>query len=114
MIVRIILSKEAKEVYDYLNEVSKTSKIEKSIFTAINNKIDLIKINPHYGQPVSKNKIPIDYVEKYDIKRLFRVSLPNFWRMEYTLTNNDSEIEIIAFLLNIFDHKEYNKIHKYK
>ena len=32
MIVRIILSKEAKEVYDYLNEVSKTSKIEKSIF----------------------------------------------------------------------------------
>jgi len=34
--------------------------------------------------------------------------------MKYTLTNNDLEVEIIAFVLNIFDHKVYNKIHKYK
>ena len=114
MIARVILSKEAKEVYIYLNEASKTSKIDKSILNAINNKIELIKVNPHYGQPVSKDKLPLEYVQKYDIKRLFRVSLPNLWRLEYTLTNNDSKIEIIAFVLNISNHKEYSKVHNYK
>jgi hypothetical protein len=113
MNVKVILSKEAEEVYKYLNSVSKNSKIDRSIFNAINNKVELIKENLHYGQPVSKDKIPLEYIKKYNIKRLFRVSLPNFWRMEYTIVDNDN-IEIIAFILNILDHKKYDKIHNYK
>ena len=44
----------------------------------------------------------------------FRVELPGFWRMLYTLTDGESEIEIIAFVLDIIDHKKYNKKFRYK
>jgi len=48
------------------------------------------------------------------VANLFRVELPKFWRMLYTLTNGNSEIEIIAFILDVIDHKEYGKKFGYK
>ncbi len=71
--VRVVLSQDAMEVYEYLNEQSSVSKIDRSLFNAIQQKISLIKSNPHYGNPISKKLIPLDYIEKYGIKNLFRV-----------------------------------------
>ena len=51
---------------------------------------------------------------KYGITNLFRVELPNYWRMLYTLSNGESEIEIIAFVLDLVDHKVYDKKFGYK
>jgi len=34
--------------------------------------------------------------------------------MLYTLTGGDSDIEIVAFVLDVIDHKEYDKKFKYK
>lgn len=107
--VKVILSSEAEEVYNYLDKESKNSKIERMIFNSVNKKIDLIKINHHYGEPIAKKLIPKEYKIKYDVNNLFRVELPNFWRMLYTLTNDEEKIEIIAFVLHIIDHKNYNK-----
>ncbi len=107
-IVKVILSADAAEVYKHLNEEAERSKIEKSILNAINTKIELIKANFHYGFPIAKNLIPKEYVEKYGITNLFRVELSNYWRMLYTLKDGESEIEIIAFVLDIIDHPEYN------
>ncbi|MBD3252429.1 hypothetical protein GF386_01730 [Candidatus Pacearchaeota archaeon] len=112
--VKVILSPEAKEVFEYLNKESNNSKIERSILNAIKQKSDLIKANPHYGKPVRKSLIPKEYVEKYGVTNLFRVELPNFWRMLYTLTDGETTIEIISFVLDIIDHKEYNKKFGYK
>jgi hypothetical protein len=111
--VRVVLSPEAEEVYKKLNEESETSKQARMILKAINNKIELIKLNIHYGNPVAKNLIPEEYKQKYSTINLFRVELPAFWRMLYTLTNNE-EIEIIAFVLGIMDHPTYNKKFGYK
>jgi hypothetical protein len=111
--IRIKLSPEAEEVYKYINEHAPTSKLERMIFNAINQKIDLIKSNPHYGNGIPKNLIPEEYKIKYGVTNLFRVELPNFWRMLYTLTD-DGEIEIIAFILNIIDHRTYDKKFGYK
>jgi len=108
------LSPEAKEVYEYLNEGAFNSKIDRMILKAINQKVELIKSNPHYGNPVSKKLFPEEYKIKYGIKNLFRVELPAFWRMLYTLKGAESEIEIIAFVLDIMDHKKYNKKFGYK
>ena len=112
--VRIILSKEAKEVFEYLNRESNTSKVERSILNAVKQKSDLIKENPHYGNPIKKSLIPKEYVDKYEVTNLFRVELPNFWRMLYTLTEGETTIEIISFVIDIIDHKEYNKKFGYK
>ena len=105
----VIFSPEAENVYKHLNEVAPTSKIERSILNAINKKIELIKLNIHYGNPIAKNLIPREYTSKYGVTNLFKVELPSFWRMLYTLTDGESQIEIIAFILDVVDHKEYNK-----
>ncbi|MFH0711802.1 MAG: hypothetical protein V1889_01720 [archaeon] len=111
--VRIILSPEAEEVYKKLNSESELNKQSRMILKAINNKIDLIKSNIHYGDPIAKNLIPEEYKIKYTISNLFRVELPAFWRMLYTLTNNE-EIEIITFVLDIIDHPTYDNKFGYK
>lgn len=112
--IRVILSPEAEEVYKYLNKEAPNSKNERMLLNAINNKIGLIKANFHYGDPIAKNLIPEEYKIKYGITNLFRVELPNFWRMLYTLKDNENQIEIIAFILDIIDHKKYDKKFKYK
>ncbi len=112
--VRVIFSPEAEEVYNHLNEQAPVSKIDKTILNAINKKIELIKANFHYGDPIAKNLIPEEYKVKYGITNLFRVELPNFWRMLYTLTEGDTEIEIVAFVLDVVDHKTYDKKFGYR
>ena len=112
--VKVVLSKEAEEVYKYLNREAPNSKNERTMLNAVNKKVELIKENFHYGEPISKKLIPKEYKLKYGVTNLFRVELPNFWRMLYTLTNGSSEIEIIAFVLDIVDHKKYNKKFGYK
>ncbi len=112
--VRVIFSPEAEEVYKYLNEVAPNSKVDRSILNAVNKKVELIKINIHYGEPIAKRLIPVEYKTKYGVTNLFRVELPSFWRMLYTLTDGESQIEIVAFVLDVLDHKEYNKRFGYK
>jgi len=89
-------------------------KTDQTILKAINKKVELIKANPHYGNPISKKLIPQEYKDKYNVTNLFRVELPNYWRMLYTLTDGESKIEIIAFVLDLIDHPTYNKKFGYK
>ncbi|MFC1768563.1 hypothetical protein ACFLZX_02265 [Nanoarchaeota archaeon] len=112
--IRVILSPEAEEVYRYLNKIAPDSKKEQTILNSLIKKIELIKANHHYGEPISKKLIPSEYKNKYHISNLFWVELPNFWRMLYTLTNDGTEIEIIAFVLDVIDHDKYNKKFGYK
>ena len=113
-IIRTKFSPEAEEVYNYLNKQACTSKTERTILNAINKKIKLVKANFHYGDPIAKKLIPKGYVRQYGVTNLFRVELPSYWRMFYTLIDGESEIEIIAFILDVMDHKKYNKLFSYK
>ena len=56
--VRVIFSREAEEVYKFLNEQASESKIEKTILNSLNKKIEIIKSHFHYGEPIGKNLIP--------------------------------------------------------
>lgn len=79
-IIRIKLSKSAEEVFRHLNAEAPTSKTERMLLKAVQQKVELIRANPHFGNPISKNLIPIEYKQRYDINNLFRVELPLFWR----------------------------------
>lgn len=111
--VKIILSPEAEEVYKKLNAQAEKNKKSRMILKAINHKKELIKANIHYGDPIAKNLIPQEYKQRYGVKNLFRVELPAYWRMIYTLTNNE-EVEIIAFVLEIIDHPAYDEKFGYR
>ncbi|MBD3318509.1 hypothetical protein GF342_01220 [Candidatus Woesearchaeota archaeon] len=96
-------------MYKHLNAEAPTSKTERMILKAVNKKVELIKSNPHYGDPIAKKLIPKEYSAKFGITNLFRVELPGYWRMLYTLTDSENEVEIIAFVLDLIDHKKYDK-----
>ena len=109
-----ILAPEAADAYYHFMNKALDSKKEEAILNAFNQKVELIKENVHYGQPIAKKLIPIEYKTKYGITNLFRVELPDFWRMLYTLTAGSSGIEIIVLVLDIINHKKYDKKFGYK
>lgn len=117
--VRVIIGGDAKSEFEELNKVvgEEVQKgIEQSdyqtLLRAVNQKIEFLRINPQYGVQVPKDRIPKDYIVKYDVNNLWKVNLPGGWRMIYTLRGN--EIEIIALILDIFDHKDYDRKFGYR
>ena len=107
--VRIFLKGQAKDTYLKLKlRNDKSSKIILNSFDRIKK---ILKQNPQYGQPINKKLIP-EKILRLGISNLYRVELSNFWRMLYTIEGN--KIEILLFILNIVNHKEYNKLFKYK
>ena len=113
--VRVILLDEADKEYKKLNEIVGQQKKEKKenteemqLLRSINQKRDFIKANPFYGDSIKKKKIP----KNYNVKNLWRVELTGYWRMLYTIKGD--QIEVLCFILDIIDHKSYNKIFKYK
>src|SRR3989344_3167080 len=106
--VSIELVGDAKEAYERLNKMigeqklkGKTTSEEIKLWKGIQRSFDLIQENPFYGRNAKKKQIPIYYLDKYDIKNLFIVDLPLFWRMIYTLESD--RVEVIAFILDIFN-----------
>lgn len=106
--VRILLKDKAKE--SYLELKKRTDGEAKSILNSIERMKDILKDNPQYGDPIPKRLIPKEFL-RYGIQNLYRVELSNYWRMLYTIEGN--KIEIFLFILNIADHKEYNRLFGY-
>lgn len=112
--VRVILTPGAANTYNSFLSKAPESKQEEIILNSFLQKVELLKENIHYGQPIAKKLIPAEYKTKYEVTNLFRVELPNFWGMLYTLTAGSSGIEIIVLVLDIIDHKKYDKKFGYK
>jgi hypothetical protein len=104
--IKVVFSDDALSVYVKLKDAK--NKQDKMLFKAINRKIKLLKNDFHLGNPIGKNLIPVEY----NTNNLFRVELPCFWRLIYTLEND--ECIIVAFVVDIINHKEYNKIFGYR
>ena len=69
--VRAILAPEVTEAYyNFMNKAS-DSKQEEVIINAFFHKVELIKENVHYGQPIAKKLITVEYKTKYGITNLF-------------------------------------------
>lgn len=116
---KVIITGIAKEEFDELNkvvgdEIKKgiTKSDHQILFNSIKQKIDLLRDNPEYGIHIPKNKIPKDYIKEYDVNNLWKINLSGAWRMIYTIRG--SEVEIISLILDIMNHKDYNKKFGYK
>lgn len=109
---KIIFLDEAEEIYQRLLLSCSFSKAEHMLLSAIDQKVSLLKYNYRYGDTIAKRLIPPEYKIKYNVTTLFRVELPLFWRMLYTLTHD--ETSIIVFIVDILDHKAYNKKFGYR
>jgi len=103
--------KEINKIVGEQIKQGKTTSFEITLLEAIKQKAKILRENPFYGNQIQKKLIPKEFIQKYNIENLWRVELPNFWRMLYTIKGN--EIEIICFVLEIINHKKYNKLFKY-
>lgn len=117
--VRVILSDEADEVYEDLNKIvgeEKKKGIENSFHQTLLRSIqrvkDLLKQNPFAGNQIPKSLIAEKYIKKYLVENVWRIELADRWRLLYNITGD--KIEIINFVLDIVNHKEYDKIFGYK
>lgn len=117
--VVIKLSEDANMVYEELNNIVGEEKLSgtessfhQSLLRSINRVKELLKKNPFAGDQVLKKQIPKKYLIKYNINNLWRIELADRWRMTYTITGN--QIEIIAFVMNIFNHRDYDNLFGYK
>jgi len=112
--ISIVLSKSAISQLDLISRDAEKSKRQKALFLSINRKFDILKSNFQYGDPMAKAKIPGVYFAAYGITNLFRVELSNYWRMLYSVVNGATESELTVFVVEILDHKEYDKRFGYK
>ena len=117
--VSVKLSNEANQVYEELNKLVGEEKLKginssfhQTLLRSIKRVSDLLKQNPFAGDQVPKRQAPGKYALKYDADNVWRIELADRWRMIYTITGD--QIEIITFVMDIFDHKEYDKVFGYK
>ena len=117
--VKVVLSQEADEIYEELNKIvgeekkkGGNSSFHQTLLRSINRVKELLKLNPFAGNQIPKNLLPEKYVKKYATENIWRIELADRWRLLYTITGN--ELEIIAFILDIVNHKKYNKIFGYR
>jgi len=113
--VRVILLDEADLEFKKLNEIvgqqmseGKESTKEIQLLRSIKQKVEFVKSNPFYGDNIPKDLVP----KEYNVQNLWRVELTGYWRMLYTIKGD--QVEIICFILDILDHKEYNKKFRYR
>jgi len=117
--IKVVLSEEADEVFQELNRIVGEEKMKgvessfhQTLLRSIERVIDLLKKNPFAGDQVPRRQHPKKYEDKYDAENVWRIELANRWRLVYTITGN--QIEIITFIMDIFDHKDYDKVFGYK
>ncbi len=116
---KVIITGDAKEEFDDLNkvvgdEIKKgiTSSDHQTLLNSIKQKIEILRDNPEYGIHIPKDRIPKEYIKDYDVNNLWKVNLSGAWRMVYTIRG--SEVEIISLILDIINHRDYEKKFKYK
>jgi hypothetical protein len=117
--VIVRLSEEANEVFEELTRIvyeEKQKGIESSFHQTLLRSIlrvrDLLKENPFAGDQVPKRQMPKKYSKEYDSDNVWRIELADRWRLVYTITGN--QIEITTFIMDIFNHKDYDKVFGYK
>ncbi|MFH1209493.1 MAG: hypothetical protein V1663_01765 [archaeon] len=89
-----------------------TSSDHQTLLNSIKQKIELLKLNPEYGFHIQKDRIPKEYIQNYDVTNLWKINLSGAWRMIYTIRG--SEVEIISLILDLMNHKEYEKKFGYR
>ena len=86
---------------------------EGPLLAAIDNVKTELQNNKIVPEHVKRNQIPKYYIRKHKVQTLYRVELPHYWRLIYTLlTFEDGEQG--ALLMEVFDHDAYNKRFGYK
>ena len=93
-------------------EYEKAKISDPQLFKFLERATNDLKENPLCGIKIPKNLWPKEYVRKYSIDNLWKYDLPNAWRLIYTISKD--KVQILAIILEWFDHKDYEKRFGYR
>ena len=78
-----------------------------ALYQAVNDVINNLKNNKMNGVRLKREQIPKYYIRKHDINAVYKVNLPGHWRLVYGIITIHNEKK--SLLVELFDHKKYNK-----
>ena len=87
------------------NELNEAEPVKKGLIRAIK----ILQEDAFSGRNVKKSIIPKSLILKYGLSNLWIYTLPDGWRMLYSLTNS-GDVEVIAVVLDWMDHKDYERM----
>ena len=91
----------------------KESSFSQQLLRAIEREKINLNLYPETGIHIPKKLIPKIYIDFYGINNLWKIDLPSFYRMLYTI-DTSAKIVINSIIIAIVDHEKYNKIFGYK
>ena len=91
----------------------KNSSFSQQLIKAVEREKDNLKTDPETGIHIPKKLIPKMYIDFYEINNLWKINLPSFYRMIYTI-DTSAKIVINSIIIAIIDHEKYNKIFGYR
>lgn len=80
-----------------------------SIKNIVKEVIESLKADSIVGEHIKRKQIPKYYIKRHNVQILYRVALPNGWRLIYTLTTFNEGKKPKVLLLELMDHDQYNK-----
>jgi Txe/YoeB family toxin of Txe-Axe toxin-antitoxin module len=93
-------------------EYEKAKVEDPQLFKFLERATNDLKENPFCGIKIPQNLWPKEYIRKYSIDNLWKYDLPNAWRLIYTISKD--RVQILAIILEWFDHKDYEKRFGYR
>ena len=79
---------------------------------AVKRVIENLKENAFCGERIKKELIPKIYIQKYSIDNLLWYSLPNGWRLVYSIIAPNN-IQILTLIIEYMNHKNYERRFNY-
>lgn len=99
------------EVRDSFKKLSEGKSEEKQLLKQISNAFEKLEKDAEKGNKIPRKLWPKEYIEKYEINNLYKINLPNGWRLIYTIKAEN--ISILAIVLEWLKHKDYEKKFNY-
>ncbi len=109
----VILAEDvASEMSKLQSRADKGSSEAFYLLKIINRGIGKLAADAEAGKKIQKRLWPSEYVVKYGISNLWKLNLDSYWRAIYTLKGGQPEI--IGFLIDVLNHKEYDRKFGYR
>lgn len=78
-----------------------------ALYRKINETIEDLKNDKIIGVRLKQKQIPKYYVRKHGVSAVYKVDLPNYFRLVYAIVSIHEERK--ALIMELFDHKKYDK-----
>ena len=89
------------------NAFEKLKNEDEQVYKIILRAFGDIENNAFCGIQIPKRLIPKEYIQKYEVKNLWKYNLPDAWRLIYNVKGKN--LLIFSIILEWLDHKEYER-----